>query len=65
MRQGGGLYQRSLILTRFTPWGFGANFAASQERARAAVRDTESLRDAAGGKKHPVLTAGSPESYRH
>ncbi len=51
MGQGQALIPKVVDIDPLHPVGLGAIFAASQERARAAVRDTASLRDAAGGKK--------------
>ncbi len=44
------LYQRSLILTRFTPWRFGLIFAASQERVAPPCGTRQATRDAGGGR---------------
>ncbi len=53
------LYQRSLILTRFTPVGFAAIFAASQERVAPRCQPPQAARDAAGGKNRPALAGGA------
>ena len=53
-------YQRSLILTRFTPWGFRDDFCRqSGARPRRGAGHRKQRAGAAGGKNRPALAGGA------